>query len=160
MQRFSVKIKDSEEAPAQAASYRGSPRTGNQLYRQPEHRQPVIVIEAARAQATSYRASPKELEQALSALQICRISYFFALSIVRPQLFTKARKINIAALRLIPRAQSETSCGDCLRHFVTAANPTCSVNAQQPRYVLYTKIVAGNTTSMCRGLIKHTYSAK
>ena len=47
MQRFNVKIKDSEEARAQAASYRGSPLTGNQLYRQPEHRQPVIA--AARA---------------------------------------------------------------------------------------------------------------
>ena len=57
MQRFNVKIRDSEEARAQAASYRGSLRTGNQLYRQPEHRQPVIA--AARAQA-KYGADASE----------------------------------------------------------------------------------------------------
>ena len=37
-------------------SYTGNPSTGNQLYRQSKHRQPVI--QAAQAQATRYTVSP------------------------------------------------------------------------------------------------------
>ena len=42
---------------AQATSYTCSPRTGNQLYKQPKHRQPVI--QAAWAQATNSTRSPR-----------------------------------------------------------------------------------------------------
>ena len=41
---------------AQATSYTGNTSTGNQLYRQPRHRQPVI--QAAQVQATIYTGSP------------------------------------------------------------------------------------------------------
>ena len=52
------RAQDASQTPnqAQATSYTGNTSTGNQLYRQPRHRQPVI--QAAQVQATIYTHSP------------------------------------------------------------------------------------------------------
>ena len=73
---------------AQATSYTDSPSTGNQLYRQPKHRQPVIqaatplpkLAKTAEAQqitqATSYIGSkPKHRQPVIQASQAQATSY-------------------------------------------------------------------------------------
>ena len=60
-----------QAAQAQATSYTSSASTGNQLYRQRKHRQPVIhaaQAHAMQAQATSYTGSPNAYNQLSSGL--------------------------------------------------------------------------------------------